>query len=80
MVSCSVCSCMNIRLAVLLCANVDRIRDVDGAIVLQGVLCDCVKFVRQAQLDSKCKSRRKRGIVNSFLPKLEPGNFSRYSD
>jgi hypothetical protein len=32
-------------LAVLLCADVERSKDVDGAIVLQGVLCDSVNFV-----------------------------------
>lgn len=48
-------------LAVLLYADVERSRDVDGAMVLQGVLCDSVKFVRQAQLDSKCILRAKRG-------------------
>jgi hypothetical protein len=48
-------------LAVLLCADVDRSRDVDGNKLLQSVLCDSVKFVRQAKLDSKCNSRSKGG-------------------
>jgi hypothetical protein len=38
-------------LAVLLCADVDRSRDVDGNKLLKGVLCDSVKFVRQAKLE-----------------------------
>jgi hypothetical protein len=52
---------MSMILAVLLCADVERSGCVDGNKLLQDVLCDSVKFVRQAKLDSKCNSRRKRG-------------------
>ena len=43
-------------------ADVDRSRNVNGNKLLNGVLCGSVKLVRQAKLDSKCNSRRKRGV------------------